>query len=48
VNTTGPGSCSVVDFAISSVEPLATATRELISKMGFSEIGCEDRRWTEI
>ena len=45
---TGSGSCAVVGFGISGVEPLCSATRELVSKMDLMEIGCEDGRWMEL
>jgi hypothetical protein len=38
----------VVGFCVSGVEPLCSAARELISKMDFREIGCEDGRWIEL
>jgi hypothetical protein len=34
---------------VSGVEPLCwSATKELISKMDLTEIGCEDGRWIEL
>jgi hypothetical protein len=30
------------------VEPLGSATSELVGKMDLREIGCEDRRWMEL
>jgi hypothetical protein len=40
--------CEVAGTGISGVEPSGSATRELISKMDFREIGCEDGRWMEL
>jgi hypothetical protein len=48
VDGTGSGSCPVVDFGISGVEPSNSATRELIIKMGLSEVVREDERWMEL
>jgi len=41
---TGSGSCPVVGFGISSVEPWGSATTVL----DLMEIGCEDGRWMEL
>jgi hypothetical protein len=38
----------VAGFGISGVEPLCSATGELISKMDFMTIGCESGRWMEL
>jgi hypothetical protein len=35
-------------FGIMGVEPLCSATRELISKKDLMEIGCEDGKWMEL
>jgi hypothetical protein len=44
VDGTGSGSCSLAGFGISGVEPLGSATRELVSKMDPREIRCENGR----
>jgi hypothetical protein len=38
----------VAGFCISGVEPSGYATRELISKMGLRDTGCEGGRWMEL
>jgi hypothetical protein len=38
----------MVDFGISGVEPLGSATTVLVSKLGHREIGCEDGRYMEL
>jgi hypothetical protein len=48
VDETGSVLCAVVGFDISGVEPLCSATRELVSKMDLMEIGCGDGRWMEL
>jgi hypothetical protein len=49
VDGTGSGSCPMVGFGISGVEPSGSATRELVfSKMDLREMGCEDGRWMEL
>jgi len=44
VDGTGLGSCAVASFCI----PSGSATRQLINKMDFREIGCGDGRWMEL
>jgi len=48
VDWTGSGSCAVVGFCISGVEPSGSATRELISKLDLMNVSCEDGRWMEL
>jgi hypothetical protein len=48
VDGTGSGSCPVADFFISGVEPSCSATRELISKIDFRKMGCENGRWIKV
>jgi hypothetical protein len=42
------GTCPVVGFGISGVETSGSATRQLISKVDLTEIGCEDEKWMEL
>jgi hypothetical protein len=40
--------CPIPDVYISGVEPLVSATGNLISKMYLTKIACEDGRWREM
>ena len=49
MDETGSGSCQMIGFGISGVEPSGSATRQLlISKMDLREIVCEDGRWMDL
>lgn len=48
LNATDSESCRKSDFNIHVLEPLGSATRELVRRMYGKEISCEDRRWIEL